>query len=386
MLTEVAEDLVRAGYAVECITAQPGYAGVFSAPKEEILRGIHVRRLGRTPTDRHRFVGRLVGDLGYVLRAGWYIARADHTATLLISTSPPYLGLLGLAAKLCFSQRYVYVVHDIYPDLARRMGVLRRDSIVAACWRWLEKQALRHASAIIVQGRDMQQVLQKRLPARLRHHVQVIPLGADHHRVHPLETNNGGFRRTWCHNGEMVALYAGNMGRCHDMETIIEAAALLQGKPIRIVLSGGGVKRKQLEALTKARRLTNVIFHDYVPANRLNELLAACDVGLVTVDKSAEGLLVPCKLYNLMAAGKPVMAVSSDESETGRTITSAACGVLIEQGHAAELASCLSAMARDRTRCLAMGAAGRRYLVANLSRQHRARQFVRVFREVRGER
>jgi glycosyltransferase involved in cell wall biosynthesis len=287
--------------------------------------------------------------------------------------------------NLAFRQRFVYLVQDIYPDLAVKMGFLGTPlrRIAAACWQWLEKRVLCRASAIIVQGRDMGDVIRDKMPARLVHRIHIVPLCADHQRIHPLDGEGGDFRERWSSDDELIALYAGNIGVCHDLETILEAATLLQGEPVRIVFYGDGVKRKWLEATVKTRHLANVVIHDYVPCENLNKLLAACDVGLVAVDRRAEGLLLPWKTFNLMAAGKPVVAVASEKGDTGSLIADAKCGVLIEQGHPRELANCLSGLVRDRGSLAAMGAAGRRYLVANLSRQHRARQFTEIFRAVR---
>ena len=386
VLGEVAEDLVRSGFVVGCLTAQPTYAGRRPAPKEEFLRGVRVRRVRAPRATRNRLAGRLLSGLAYWVQACAHVVRGDASTTLLISTSPPYLGLIGLAANLFFGQRYLYVVHDIYPELAVRAGFLRPDSLVANAWRWLENKVLSRASAIVVQGLDMRDEIRAKLPERLHDRIRVIALGADADRFRPLDAGRCAMRRQWGSDGMFVALYAGNMGVCHDLEMILEAADLLREEPIRFVFSGGGVKRARLEAVAKARRLSNVIFQDYVPADRVNELLASCDVGLVSVDRSAEGLLVPWKLYNLMAAGKAVVAVASVGSETGRTIEQARCGVLVEHGSADQLANGLRALERDRHRAVTMGTHGRHYLVANLSRPHRARQFARVVREIRAER
>jgi glycosyltransferase involved in cell wall biosynthesis len=228
----------------------------------------------------------------------------------------------------------------------------------------------------------MARVIRAKLPPRLYDRVHVIPIGADPECIRPLAASNNGFRRTWQADGEFVALYAGNMGACHDVETILDAAALIRDEPIRIVFSGDGVKRSGLEARVRARGLTQVSFGDYVPAARLNDLLAACDAGLLAVEPSADGLLVSCKVYNLMAAAKPVVALASAKGEVGMTIAEAKCGVLIEPGRATKLAECLKALARDHKSCTTMGAAGRRYLAQHLTRQRRAQRFAEVFRSV----
>jgi glycosyltransferase involved in cell wall biosynthesis len=165
-----------------------------------------------------------------------------------------------------------------------------------------------------------------------------------------------------------VVLYSGNMGRAHDVSTMVGAARRLADRAdIAFVFLGQGNKRAELELGT--RGLPNVRFAPYQSRERLAESLSAADVHLITLSPNVLGLLEPSKLYGVMAAGRPALFVGPAESEVARTIEREGCGRVFPNGDARGLAAAIASLAGDAPTRDHMGRRGRDALVARYDRR-----------------
>jgi glycosyltransferase involved in cell wall biosynthesis len=149
--------------------------------------------------------------------------------------------------------------------------------------------------------------------------------------------------------GKFVVEYSGNMGRFHDMESIMEAAELLKDmNDITFLFVGEGHKKRWMMDFARERHLSNCQFRTYVPREELGLLLSLADVGLVSLVEGQEGLSVPSKTFGMMAAGVPVIAVLSAQSEIARIIEEEECGTVVKPGESQSLADAILAFYHDR--------------------------------------
>jgi glycosyltransferase involved in cell wall biosynthesis len=148
--------------------------------------------------------------------------------------------------------------------------------------------------------------------------------------------------------GKFVVGYSGNMGRFHDMETIMEAAERLRDQDdIIFLFVGEGHKKQWMMDFAEGRGLPNCRFHTYVCREELGHLLSLADVGLVSLMDGQEGLSVPSKTFGLMAAGVPILGVMSGRSEIARIIDEERCGKVIRPGDSSGLAAAILRLHRD---------------------------------------
>ena len=140
-------------------------------------------------------------------------------------------------------------------------------------------------------------------------------------------------------NTEIMVLYAGNMGEKQGLEVILDAAALTRHNPgIRYVLVGEGAARERL--MDRARRLAldTVSFWPLQARDRFPLLLAAADIHLVVQKHKASDLVMPSKLGNILAAGRPFIATALPETELGRVTLESQAGLLVPPEDAGSLA------------------------------------------------
>jgi colanic acid biosynthesis glycosyl transferase WcaI len=108
-------------------------------------------------------------------------------------------------------------------------------------------------------------------------------------------------------------LHAGNLGFYGAWDTLLAGAGILAEEGIGLVFVGDGAERERLQAA--AAGIPNVRFLPFFPGNKIPSVLAAADAHVITVKRGLEGVVVPSKMYGILAAGKPIVAVAPGECD-----------------------------------------------------------------------
>lgn len=168
--------------------------------------------------------------------------------------------------------------------------------------------------------------------------------------------NGTRFREEWNLQGKFVALYSGNIANKQGLEVIIEAARLMRDKSdIAFVVCGEGPNRERLEHL--ASGLPNISFHDLVPAEDVGDLLTMADVHLLPQLHDAADLVLPSKLGNMLASGRPVIATVRPNTGIARELVD--CGIAVPPETPEAIVSAIGALATHPDYCAQMGAAAK---------------------------
>jgi glycosyltransferase involved in cell wall biosynthesis len=184
---------------------------------------------------------------------------------------------------------------------------------------------------------------------------------------------------------EFTVLFAGTMGVMQGLDTLIDAAALLnQSVPhVRIALIGGGVEAPRLATRARAKNLTNVSFYDRVPPEEIGQYFAAADALVVHLKRDPLfEVMIPTKTQGSMAAGRPlVMAVAGDAAEV---VTRAECGVTAEPSDPSSVASAIERLAlKSRAELDQMGRNAQAFYQREMSMASGVPRFEALFRGVR---
>lgn len=266
---------------------------------------VTVIRVGSTDFPRFSMKKRLANYLSYTALA---ILRAPpiRCDAVLAMTDPPFEGIVGALIALLKGKPYVYNIRDMYPDMAVG-GSIVKPGLVTRAWERVHLWALRRAAKVVVLGEDMRRrVVAKGLDDSrieivrdgvLISRTAVTPLAFDREVIRAIR---GDFR--------FVLLHAGNLGFYGSWDTLLTAARDLEKEGIGFVFVGDGAERKRLESA--AAKLSNVRFLPFFPTDKISSVLAAADVHVVTVRNGLEGVVIPSKLYGILEAGKPILAVT----------------------------------------------------------------------------
>jgi colanic acid biosynthesis glycosyl transferase WcaI len=257
-------------------------------------------------------------------------------------------------------------VQDLQIDAARELGIIQHPWILGAGAR-LERFLFSRAAAVTTISEAMaNRVRQKGVPAEK---VQVLPNWADLETIFPGQPQNG-FRREAGLKDGTVVLYAGNLGEKQGLEMVLEAADLTRShRDLSYVLAGEGGAKGRLRAQARELGLDNVHFLPLQPASRFPDLLAAADIHLVVQKKGASDLVMPSKLGNILAAGKPFVATASPESELGRVTTRSQGGILVPPEDGPSMVRAILHLTQAGEERRNLGLKGRQYAETHLSRR-----------------
>ena len=167
--------------------------------------------------------------------------------------------------------------------------------------------------------------------------------GSDDEEIHPLAPEDNPLRREWGLEGKFVIGYSGNLGRAHEYDTLLGAAERLsEHSRLAFLIVGGGHHFGQFTRAVETRGLKNLFrFHDYQDHNSLKYSLCVPDVHWVSLKPALEGLIVPSKVYGLLAAGRPILFVGPRRATPALIVQQFHCGWHIDCGDVSALTQLL---------------------------------------------
>ena len=337
LLSELCQDLSRS----LDVTVVAGRAynmdrfGSWLPVKRERWGQVEILRAYNPRLNKRVFLARVLNLSSYFcfsFLAGFFARRPD---VVIVETDPPVLGLVALFFARLYRAKFVFYLQDLYPDVGVALGKLRNPLLIHA----LEASTrciLNGADRVVVLGDDMRQrVLGKGYRHAARIHV--IPNWVDTTQVRPHSGVNA-FREAHQLNGHFVVMFSGNLGLSQGLEQVLDVAAALAGdKRVRFVFVGEGAVKADLMERAKARGLSNTLFLPYQPKEFLSVSLSAADLHLVPLQKGITGLIVPSKVYGILAAGRPFVAAIEDDSHAAQIVREHGCGIRVEPDSPAEL-------------------------------------------------
>lgn len=368
-MTELAVALARRGWRVQAICAQPSLSsGDNPEVERELLHdGVRITRVPTVGRQNATLLSRALFAVSFALSTAMWLIRNRRTVSgLVITTNPPFLALLGWGARKLSGLPYVLIVYDVYPEIAARLGVIRSGSLLERVWAWASRVMLNGAERVVVIGRDMDAIVRPKMRPARQSRIRLIRNWSDEETVSPVIAANP-FAQEHGLEGRFVVQYSGRMGRTHNLEPLIEAAAQMRGEPVVFQVIGDGAKRDALRSLAASLGADNVQFLPYQPMERLGEALSAADVSVVCLASEFTGVSVPSKTYGIMAAGRPILALCDRESEIGQTLVEHDCGIVLDEPSPEQIIAAIDGLRRDADRLAAMGQAARRAFESNFT-------------------
>jgi len=379
---DLARYLVEHGHEVTAIASRSVYGGkgaAFSA--RESVDGIEIIRVGSSIFGKSSIAARLIDSGLFHLPAIWRAITMKRHDVVVCLTTPPFVAGVGWVTRLLRRTPFVYWALDLYPDLPVACGVVRQDSLLAHFLERVNRFFMRRADRVVVIGRCMEaRVIGKGVPASK---IARINVWSDQDEVRPVTREANSYRRAWGVGDRLLVMYSGNFGIGHDVETIADAVDRLgSARDIHFAFVGGGKRKSQLIHALRARGLTNFIDAPYQPRERLDELLSAGDVHLASLREGIEGIMVPSKLFGVLAAARPVIFIGSSKSEVAEVIREEQCGTVVSCGDGEGLAREIVAYERDRARADREGQRGRQALVDRWSARHALARWLALLESV----
>ena len=369
------------GHDVAVVTCFPNHptgvlrdedVGVWSRRDE--IDGIAVHRCRSYVAANRGFVKKTLGHLSFMWTGLFGLSRAALEARpdVVIVSSPTFFSVLT-AWWWCAWRGvpYVFEVRDLWPAVFVDLGVLKNRLIISAL-ETVEMFLYRRAARVVAVTRTFTDHIAERGIAREK--LAVVTNGVDEVRFTPgprdaeLATAEG-------LDDRFVVLYLGAHGISHSLARMLDAAALLHDlEDVRFVLVGEGAEKAQLKEKAAAEGLNNVVFHDGVPKDDVSRWYRVADVGLVPLrDVPLFDTFIPSKMFELMAAGLPIIASVRGEA---REILERSGGAAVVPPEDAD----------DPSRRAAMAAAGRTFVEREYTRTRLGREYLGILDTMLAER
>lgn len=387
-VTAIAEGLAGR-YDVSALCGQPNYSARGTrALKQENRNGVTIHRAAGTVLDKNILLFRLVNVITLSISLFWQACRRLRPGdTAIVVTNPPLLPFLVAVACKLTGARCVLLIHDVYPNVLVAAGMVRENhwmvGLLERAVRWLYQ----HADHVIAIGRDMARLAESKMSggsngsghaARL----SIIPNWGEVEEIQPLDKAGNTLLERLGLSGKFVVQYAGNMGRSHDLESLVECARVLRGdERFHFLLIGTGAKRAWLDR--QAEVLPNLTVLDPLPRADRDLVLSACDISVIPFVPGMFGVSVPSRMYNVMASGRPLVALCDRGSEVAAVIREERIGWVLDPGDIGGLADALRVSAEAPMLLSEMGARARAAVERKYTSAHVIRRYESVIRELK---
>jgi len=347
--------------------------------RREAADGYRVIRTWLYATPNEGMARKTLGHLSFMASSvllGW---RAAGRADVVVVSSPTFFSILsGWVLARLKRAAFVVEVRDLWPAIFVQLGVLTNRAIIGLLERF-ELAAYAAADQVVVVSEGFRaDLISRGVPPEKVH---TIRNGVDLRRFSPRQAGPARLReRLGAGPGDCLVLYAGTHGISQGLPAIAEAAALLERQPegaaIRFAFVGDGADKQRLARRVAELGLTNVVLAPGVPNAEMAGLLAAADICLVPLrDVPLFATFIPSKMFEYLAAGKPVIGSVAGEAAQ---ILGEAGAVVVGPEDSGALAAAIGALAADRGRREAMGRAGRAFAERFYDRTALAREYRKI--------
>jgi glycosyltransferase involved in cell wall biosynthesis len=352
ILSDLAFHLAERGWDVHVVTSRvPG-----GEQESEVMRGVKVHRVASAIAGPHGLLRRAGAYAGYYAGARAAARRLASPGDLFVAkTDPPLLSSAVGAIVRARGARMVAWQQDVFPEIAHEYGV-PGIAVAYPLLRRVRNRTLAAADAVVAISERMAD----RLSREAARSVEVIHNWADGRAIAPLAHEKNDLRRQWDLEGRFAVEYSGNLGRVHEFDTLLGAARRLRAEQdMRFIIVGRGPRHDEVRERVEREGLDNVRLIDPQPRAMLSQALGAGDVHLTVLQPRFEGLVVPSKIYGIMAAGRPNVFIGDPHGESAAMLAQARGGVSVAAGDDAGLAAALLALRRDDAGRARMGASAR---------------------------
>ena len=239
-------------------------------------------------------------------------------------TIPPTAYLLGSYFRSSFS----IVIYDLYPEALRANG-LKENGFLYKWWSNKNKRVFSRAHKIFTLSENMKSRI---LDYSKKADVRVISNWSAFSNLLPVKKYQNGILKREGLEGKFIIQYSGNIGVTHNVETLVEAAeALSHIRDLEFQIIGRGEKSKNIREIIEKKGLTNCDLLPFRKDEELYESLCAADLAVITLDNKTSDISVPSKLYNVLAAGLPVMVIAPLTSAISEIILKHQAGKAFEK-------------------------------------------------------
>ena len=313
-LRELAPALVEQGHEVTVVCARRAYEHPEQLyPARETWQGVQIHRVYSTSFGKRAKWRRAADFASFIVTSCARLLLLPRHDVVVALTTPPLISFIGAWRAKLWRAKFCYWVMDMNPDEAIAAGWLRGDSVMAKMLERMSRFSFRRASWIIALDRFMRDRIVAKGIAPEK--IAVLSPWSQDQDVRFDAAGRNEFRAKHGLQDKYVVMYSGNHSPVHPLDTLMQAAEQLRSDAaIVFCFVGGGSEFKRVQRWAETGKRTNVLCLPYQPLAQLSASLSAADAHVVVMGNAMLGLVHPCKIYNMLAVGAPVIYISPQPS------------------------------------------------------------------------
>lgn len=385
-LTGIAEG-IASEYDVAVLCGRPSYLARGTATtSDEVVKGVHIHRCRATTLDKNKLPFRIIN--AFTIATSIFCSalfRVQAGDIVIVVTNPPVLPYVLAFVCQLKGARFILRVEDVYPEVLTRFGLLKSGSAAERLLDRASRWMYRVAEKIIVLGRDVRDLAIAKVAGESGK-LRVITNWGDTAAVQPLRFEDRQLVHKLNLHSRFVVQYCGNIGRTHGIEDLVEAANLLaDSNRFHFLMIGWGAKKRWVLKQQQERNLENLTILDPLPVEQFCDGLNACSVAIIPFSPGMLGISVPSRMYNVLAAGKPILAVCDPSSELAAVIQEERVGWVVPPGRPDLIVSCLRNAEANGVQLREMGERARWAAVAKYQKDNVIESYKAFLRELTAE-
>lgn len=324
VMTKIAEKISDKS-EVNVICGPSNYESNIFTSSKSISDKIIIHRVSVPSLNKNNLVLRTLKMFLLTIKVGWKVIRnVRREDKVILVTNPPSLLLFISFLKKLLRFEYIIIVHDVFPENMVPAGIIKSNSLFYRVLLRVFNSAYNVADKLITVGVDMKSLVLNKVQKNKR--VEVIQNWADSEEIYPLIDFDKNAFYNLNLSDKVILQFAGNIGRVQGLDTFMEIFKQINNPNIVLIIIGEGALKNTLINMQKNNGVENVYFFNAKPRAEQIKFLNACDIGLITLSKGMYGLGVPSKVYNVLAAGKPILFIGDKDAEISIYIKNNNCG------------------------------------------------------------
>jgi colanic acid biosynthesis glycosyl transferase WcaI len=347
---------------------------------------VHVFRTWLWPLPNRKAHERMRNYASFCISAalrGLTLPRPD----VIIATSPQLLvALAGWGLAFVRKIPFVFEVRDLWPESLSAVGVSNEDSLLHHTLGAIANFLYQRSDRIVVVTPAFREHLIERwrVPAEK---IAVVENGVETNLFVPApHSASQALRQQLGADGKFLVCYVGTMGNAHGLETLLDAAAAMQGRKSNVLflLVGEGAEKDRIKALARSRGLMNVRFLDQQPRETIPAFISASDACLVLLKKNdVFKTVIPTKMLEFMSCARPV--ILGVDGQARQIIEEAGAGLFFEPENSAGLVEAINQLAANHELAATLGQKGREHVLRHFSRAQTAEKYIQILQPLLGQ-
>jgi glycosyltransferase involved in cell wall biosynthesis len=378
---ELSREWARLGHDVTVLTGFPNHPTGIIPPeyrgqfvRREAVDGIHVVRTPIYAAANKGFFRRVLNYGSYAASAMSFGPLLTKRPDVVIATSPQFLtAIAGWWLAVLYRVPFVFEVRDLWPRSIVEVGAMRAGSFIVRTLEKIERLLYRRAARVIPVTDSFVDAIAAHGISREK--ISVITNGVDLDLFKP--ANCQAARKALGLPEGFLATYVGTHGMAHGLGMVLDAAKAVRDAGVTFLLVGEGAEKAKLKARAEAEGITNVLFLDQQPRDRVAQIYAASDLCLVLLrDLPLFRTVIPSKMFEFMGSARPILTTVDGESRG--ILERAGAGRFSPPEDVGAFVSSLLELARDPAELERMGRGGRAFVETHYSRPALAARYVDI--------